>query len=48
MLLAIGIGFLIISIGVFAWFLYQSGKYETAQDMSDRQDAEWYARRHRN
>lgn len=45
--LAIGIGFLIVSTVVFAWFVYLSGKRETAQDISDRQDLEWHAR-HRN
>jgi len=43
--LAIGIGFLIVSLGVFAWFLYRSGKRETAQDISDRQDLAWREQR---
>ncbi len=44
-MLAIGIGFLIISVSVFAWFLYLSGKRETAQDISDRQDLAWKEQR---
>jgi len=33
--LAIGIGFLIVSMGVFAWFAYRTGK-QTAQDLMER------------
>ncbi|KKK82926.1 hypothetical protein LCGC14_2798550, partial [marine sediment metagenome] len=34
--LAIGIGFLIVSMGVFAWFAYRTGKRQTAQDLMER------------
>ena len=46
-ILAIGIGFLIVSVTVFMWFLYRTTKHEAAQDISDRQDLVW-REQHRN
>lgn len=45
LLFIVGVGFLILSLAVFAWFLYRSGKRETAQDISDRQDLVWREQR---
>ncbi|KKN75230.1 hypothetical protein LCGC14_0382290 [marine sediment metagenome] len=33
---AIGVGFLILSMAVFAWFAYRTGKRVTAQDLMER------------
>ncbi|KKL81098.1 hypothetical protein LCGC14_1998130 [marine sediment metagenome] len=44
-ILAIGIGYLIVSIAVFAWFLYRTGQHQTAQDLSDEQDLVWREQR---
>ena len=44
-MLVIGIGFLIVSVSVFVWFLYRTTKRITAQDMSDKQDVAWREQR---
>ena len=36
-LAAIGVGYLIVMMGVFAWFAYRTGKRQTAQDLMERQ-----------
>ena len=47
MLLAIGIGFLILMMGVFAWFAYRTGQRVTAADLAELHEAKMREERRR-
>ncbi|KKN21880.1 hypothetical protein LCGC14_0921090 [marine sediment metagenome] len=47
MLLATGIGFLILMMGVFAWFAYRTGQRVTAADLAELHEAKMREERRR-
>jgi len=47
MLLVIGIGFLILSMAIFAWFAYRTGQRVTAADLAELHERKMRAKRRR-